>query len=129
MIPKFRAWHKLEKRMFPVTTLHFNDNGPIVVGLFEGIDSWGTPLESVELMQWTGRDVMRHDLYEGDLVESPYDCLNNSNKSIYTIEWQNDSWQARSIEDDCCYYLDDIINCDDVKILGNIYQNAELLKD
>jgi len=124
MIPNFRAWDKDNKYM------EYTDKNLVVCFSDEGVEVTDhttfshscTSMESFELMQSTGlKDKNGTEIYEGDIVKNIYD-------EIYTVKWF-----------DAAFYLEEKYNGgfdyhelhfeDNKKVIGNIYENPELLED
>ncbi len=121
---KFRAWHKGKKiigNVLGIDILHkeiffSNEN----VDCYEHVD-----FKNIELMQYTGlKDKNNKEIYEGDIVKL------RANHGIGVIKYY-DEWGAFVVEYvkskplavlGMNYYKEDI------EILGNIYENSELLK-
>ena len=120
---KFRAWHKEEKiigEVLGIDILHkeiFFSN--------EDVDCYEhTDFKDIELMQYTGlKDKNRKEIYERDIVKL------RANHGIGIIKYY-DEWGAFIVEYikprplavlGMNYYKEDI------EVLGNIYQNPELL--
>ena len=120
---KFRAWHKEEKiigEVLGIDILHkeiFFSN--------EDIDCYEhSDFKDIELMQYTGLyDKKGKEIYEGDIVKL------RANHGIGVIKY-SDEWGAFVVEYikprplvvlGMNYYKEDI------EILGNIYENSELL--
>jgi len=126
---KFRAWDKERKEMCIVTRLEFAIGGDAIRGQF----GWyGGGWEEVEgallknrryvLMQYTGlRDVNGREIYEGDIVE-------DGKGKRYEVRWCN-SYAGFSFESDeeAIPFLE-IPFPSSLKVIGNIYENPELLK-
>lgn len=123
---KFRAWDRLTGKMFPVGII---DCSIQVVYIEEsnGLDSCRNS-DEVELMQSTGLvDWEGVEIYEGDIVKIPDD---------YEVFGKNAGETCKVIFDSGCFRLktsrgrgrgfwfeDDST----VTIIGNIYENPELL--
>ena len=122
---KFRAWHKGKKiigEVLGIDILHkeiFFSNED--VDCYEHID-----FKDIELMQYTGlKDKNNKEVYEGDIVKL------RANHGIGVIKYY-DEWGAFVVEYikprpltvlGMNYYKEDI------EILGNIYENPELIKE
>jgi uncharacterized phage protein (TIGR01671 family) len=114
---KFRAWDRKNKAMF--------FSGEIVIYLDGTIFEWQMqdlePTKNIEIMQFTGlKDKTGKDIYEGDVVK-------NKRGNVYSVIWKN-----------CGFFFDEksetmlinhtIIYDWEVEVIGNIYENLELLK-
>lgn len=121
-IPKFRAWDKENKEMLFVKQIDFIFE-KVVLGCYESFF-----FDEVELMQSTGLvDWEGVEIYEGDIVKIPDD---------YEVFGKNAGETCKVIFDSGCFRLktsrgrgrgfwfeDDST----VTIIGNIYENPELL--
>ena len=120
MIPKFRAWDKELKMMCDVLKIDFG-NGTLfyrhwLYGVSREID-----LNEVIVIQSTNlKDKNDVEIYEGDMVENSY-------KEIGFIKNCNDAFCFNRKERN--FYLSGIGAGSPFKILGNIYENPELLED
>lgn len=130
MIPKFRAWIKEEKEMWPVHAI-FYDNKTVWVEEPDDEEPSGLlEFDDVILMQSTGlKDKDGKEIFEGDIVrfedcyiETDFLC---NNRGI--VEWNQGGF---TITDRFSVTMEDLLDGDslDVKIVGNIYKNPELLK-
>lgn len=123
---KFRAWHKKYKFMVRVTGINMICSNaisiqyPIVNIRTQSGQIW-TAFENVELMQYTGlKDKNDVEIYEGDIVI----C----DDEICTIVWDEPyvTYAVSSKENG----NDSLGNFEpkDLEVIGNIYQNKELLE-
>ena len=126
---KFRAWDKGLKRMIYLSepTVENDDFSGIVFKLRDYFVSAFSSdrIEDLELMQYTGlRDKNGREVYEGDIVrfkdwwdEEMVGEVRYSEKDMaFTIV--NDFWDGFPI-----------MYADDLEVIGNIYENPELLEE
>ena len=130
---KFRIWHLNDNSMNNLGTISFKDGQVGYVDYDGDFDRW----DNVVIMQCTGlKDNKEKLIYEGDIIK----------------DYLNDKREVRYIQDQCTYFLKDIneselefvndnvntyCECqatltsgisDGYEIIGNIYENPELLK-
>lgn len=121
---KFRAWDKVTQKMF-ATGFHLIGEvmafGVIEEYLAEN-PAGKTILErmgDVEIMQWTGlQDKNGKDIYEGDVIQ-------DSEGSRAPVIWEEDNCQFLASFSDGCGLQ---VLGDWAVVIGNIYENPELLK-
>lgn len=118
---KFRVWHKTQKQMF--TKLYLDFSGRIGMWDCRETEIQFDNYPFLELMQYTGlNDVKGKEIYEGDIVryiDNRYETAFGGNKlRLDKIEWNNDG---------CCFFPM-LYYCSDILIVGNIYENPELLR-
>lgn len=114
MIPKFRAWDKTENLMSDVREISFFDKYvELESGVFRGFDE-------VALMQSTGlTDKHTVDVYQGDIV---WDDMNEE-YGVVRIE------EAKTIIEWDVHVEDLFENIGFYEVVGNIYENKDLLKE
>ena len=122
---KFRAWLKEERKMVNVETLFIGINR-LCFGNSKTEDLFFRDFEEVELMQYTGlEDKNSKEIYEGDIL-----FFRDENMK-YVVVWQDTAFIIESIEirkySEKMYWLDDTEIC--CEIVGNIYENKNLLKE
>ena len=121
---KFRAWDKLNYRFLsmPLVGIDFENDCVNSYEIEQISDTEYKTVQNVcysyELMQYTGlKDKNGVDIYEGDIVKGNY------LKGIGVVEW-NDKF--------CKFDISHKINItpsDEFEVIGNIYENPELLKE
>ena len=131
MIPKYRAWHKTWEEMCKVKRIRFNDEENIttvfVVGKTSGSNAY---LKDVKLMQSTGlKDNKGKEIFEGDILacETDDEVINvnvfwDEEHALFMFESKKYNEQeplAELVEN----------NTYPFEIIGNIYENPELLED
>ena len=135
---KFRAWHKEDKIMwFPTLVSTGSERNAIYTYPDNEKTNNLVPNypQDCELMQYTGfRDKNGKEIYEGDIVK----YKNEVNDEIITpIEWSNEcsGWFANRggrladlIHEQTIIRKKQFKEVDYPEIIGNIYENPELLK-
>jgi len=75
-----------------------------------------------KIMQYTGlKDKNNKEIYEGDIFHI------GSKKILYVVEWIDCGLKGRQIKNKSWIGLD--YWKDDIEVIGNIYENPELLKE
>lgn len=126
MIPKFRAWDKNNKYM------EYTDKNLVVCFSDEGASAvdhttFGhscTCMEDIELMQSTGlKDKNGTEIYEGDIVSANHPRLG---EFIGFVDNAIGNFKVRGVGQ--YEYLSDDLD-GTYEVIGNIYENPELLED
>lgn len=122
---KFRAWLKGEKKMVEVEAINFN--GCIMAENWHKFD-----FETIELMQFTGlKDRDGKEIYEGDIITAGIvGEMYSAKQRKHIVEY---------IDRQGCFcgkthivkreYFVPLREMYDVEIIGNIYENADLLEE
>ena len=129
---KFRAWQKTWEEMGKVKRIRFDDEGNITTVLVKG-QAFGSNvhLEEIELMQSTGlKDKNGKEVFEGDVIAIEVDdtgtpinarVFQNSKIGVLMFHVFEDNEDVPMVE-----LLED--NSVAFEIIGNIYENPELLE-
>ena len=124
-IPKFRAWDKISKNMFPVMMIDFGQSY-VMIEEINGL--WcERDFDEIELMQSTGLiDEDGKEIFEGDILKT-YDG------ELAKVVWNKElaCWEAEFLDEivDLSEVADVKSNRSDCEIVGNIYENPELLEE
>ena len=123
---KFRAWHKEKKEIVNVEEIDFMNK---VINYIDNDyennrqEIIGAYFEDIELMEYIGlKDEYGDEIYEGDIV-----TLHNSRYKVIF-----NSKEARFVLKDAFFEMDIPFtnnNNERMEIVGNIYENPELLGD
>ena len=113
---KFRAWDKINKDMFNVESINFQERR-----VYKDTVSY-REFEDMELMEYTGlKDKNNKEIYEGDIFHI------GSKKILYVVEWIDCGLKGRQIKNKSWIGLD--YWKDDIEVIGNIYENPELMEE
>lgn len=126
MIPKYRAWNKTWEEMGRVKRIRFGDDGNVTTVLFIGKDlGVNAKIDDFELMQSTGlHDKNGKEVFVGDIIK----CTRGCPHEVY-LEKEYGGTYVGSMP---AIYLKGIREgyawTGDEEIIGNIYENPELLE-
>jgi len=127
---KFRAWDKIRKIWIHIMSIQWFSGKEGCVA--DGTHSY--PFSDIELIQFTGlKDKNDKEIYEGDIVRTPDIadnlweiywhingfCLGRKRKDKSVLDWPTDE------NGYVCYGRSWV----DIEVLGNIYENPELLEE
>ena len=121
---KFRAWDKENEKMMKVSSLHL-ENKEISVkenGTFH-------LFRMQDLMQYTGlKDKNNKEIYEGDIVLIKLDETSTWYKTV--VGFKKGAFIANLIDkEDYVYIFHHGFTDDDFEIIGNVYENKNLLEE
>ena len=133
MIPKFRAWHNELGRMMSIINIFLNDGEIEELDLNDAVMSdWITVYpKEIKLMQSTGLvDEDDKEIFEGDILKVK---IMNGQSWLETVRYNDEKAMFiskevnRKVPESPLY---DLFNTDlfVVEIIGNIYENPELLE-
>jgi len=124
---RLRAWDYKGKRMVKVLAIDWEHQTiDCEAGLDYGEVGWWErcyhqPLENFEFLQFTGvRDKNGKEIYEGDI-------LKNSYGSLYEVKWVPSMMSFMCSPLKVVYEVRHIDNLD-AEVIGNIFENTELLR-
>ena len=126
MIPKFRAWHNELGRMMSISDMWFNVDSLGEIGLNDAVmnDYITVSPDEIELMQSTGlKDKNGKEIFEGDILKS--------NKYITSVFYERGAYCvkfSRTPNTTVTMNVISFIEKYKTKIIGNIYENPELLE-
>ena len=127
MTTKFRAWHKTWEEMGKVKRIRFDDEGNITTIFVRGKTSGSNAyFKDVELMQSTGlKDKNGKEVFVGDIIK----CTRGCPHEVYLEK----EYGGTYIGGMPAIYLKGLLSgyvwTEDEEIIGNIYENPELLED
>ena len=115
---KFRAWDERGQQIIDNEELQMNCDG------FAAIDEEGTEFPMDVIMQYTGlKDRNGKEIYEGDIIK----CTVTENSADYLQIEAGDKHSVLRIISIPELYQEGL--SDDGEIIGNIYENPELIKE
>lgn len=119
---KFRAWDKENETMVYPKGILFD--GRVVFFSCGALE----PFEGYELMQYTGlKDKNGMEVYEGDIINICTEGGCNPAKVIFDNEDQKGCFCVIGYLGDLrTYPIKDFVDCE-IEVIGNIYENPELL--
>lgn len=124
MIPKYRAWDSAKKEMFK-DTFAITESGQVVVVEQESVAS--SPdyvfVDHLVIMQSTGlKDKNGKEIFEGDIVKMAKDVY--SEPTYYeVVRHRGGAYRLESKQHGCELWL----RHTDCEVVGNVYENKELL--
>lgn len=129
MIPKFRAWHKPMQRMSEVLAISY-ERQKVKIRHLRGTTHMTVLFDDVEPMQSTGLfDENGQEIWEGDVVEfEDADDIENVYINQGVIEWCQGGF---IVTNRTSVTMGDLLDGNnlEVTVIGNIYENPELLEE
>ena len=124
---KFKFWNKIARRFQPASKYAVDGEGKLVSYDYEMM-AYDDPVEfsntCIVAQQYTGlKDKNGIEIYEGDIVKATSD------------QYENENFVGKVIFDEGCFLtwinkndIRGIWGEDDIEIIGNIFENSELLE-
>ncbi len=121
---KFRAFLKSNQVMYDVLTLDIIDKKALIENAEKQLKGY-VKLQEIELMQYTGlKDNIGKEIYEGDIISF------GDNKAVVFYEHAKFKAKYRYYNNCYCYdALSDVLYFKKVEVIGNIYENKELIDE
>ncbi|EGP5586774.1 YopX family protein [Enterococcus hirae] len=131
MIPRYRVWDKQTERMHIVSGIDFNDGLVSSVNIWHEGWPWVLEPDEIALMQSTGmKDKNGVEIFEGDIVAVENHPFQRKEDSSAGMEIEGDyvvGWNQH----DLTWCAGDLLLArlkPYVRVIGNIYENSELLE-
>ncbi len=132
---KFRTWEKKNKKWImddcPIV-LYGDGSGHILIEVDHVHGNETIFLEDVELMQFIGlKDKNGKEIYEGDIVNYNSKYIKSSNKEEFNrmlVVFLNGGYYLES-KNKAHFHFGIVSKEGDLEVIGNIYENPELLED
>ena len=124
---KFRAWDKKAKKMSEPFNLIKEEE-------ILGLDRINLYFYDCELMQYIGlKDESNREIYEGDVLEFRWFVFREKKRIVGFVEYKEPEFgvriiSPRDIKHKLRSLVAPVLNQVQFKIIGNIYENSELLK-
>ena len=133
---KFRAWNKVTKKTYEVIKIDFYNEkvgylfaDPITQGEAIGYFKFS----DIDLMEYTGlKDKNGKEIYEGDICRwRDLETFNDEIlEDIFVVVWNDEklAWYTQNEDGNFGYDLYEYTDDRDLGVIGNIYENIDLLE-
>ena len=123
---KFMAWHEEKKILREVLEISFS-GGYVILAGFGSFGEIEAPKKDVELMEYTGiKDIHNNRVFEGDIVKITPAYGHKTYIGEVMYYEGNACYLVKTTEE--YYFTFMSYDIKSVEVLGNIYQNKELMK-
>ncbi len=130
---KFRGWHTTQKKMFTAEEMSDDQLTLLPTGQFINVSGSSTlrstiyPQDKFIPLQYTGlRDKNGKEIFEGDILTYHDSCRflddDSEGNEISSVRWKDQflSWSCQN---------EMLCDTEEPEIIGNVYENPELLKE
>ena len=124
---KFRAYHKERKEIFEIASIDFEEKK---AALSNGIIKLlNVDFKQFELLQYTGlKDKNSKEIYEGDIVLVNPGGISTWYKTV--VKFKEGGFIAGLINEENYFYIfNPGFDSDDFEVVGNIFENKNLLEE
>ncbi len=129
-VPKFRVWHKPMQRMGEVLAISF-ERQKVKIRHLRGTTHMTVPFDDVELMQSTWQfdnSTPKKEIFESDIVEWEHKDTGQLVRGIIKYDAEFGFWGMTDVRFNDLRAIGYLAN-QKVTVLGNIYQNKELVEE
>ena len=128
VVPKFKAWHKPMQRMSEVLAISY-ERQKVKIRHLRGTTHMTVPFDDVVLMQSTGLfDKNGKEIFEGDIVEWEHKDTGQFVRGIVKYDAEFGFWGMTDARFNDLRAIGYLAN-QKVTVLGNIYENKELVEE
>ena len=127
---ELRAWHKPMQRMGEVLAISY-ERQKVKIRHLRGTTHMTVPFDDVELMQSTGlfdNSMPKKEIFENDIVEWEHKDTGQLVRGIIKYDTEFGFWGMTDVRFNDLTAIGYLAN-QRVTVLGNIYQNKELVED
>ena len=133
---KFRVWDKKLQILGTVSNIDFEyEEVTFYIDDEEELETC-QPFEDVQLMQSTGLfDKNGKEIFEGDIINSgylfkgsPFEEEDEYEEEKGVVEFLNCGFNIE-FKNHTALFIDIMLNCEDAEVIGNIYEDKELLEN
>ncbi len=131
---KFRAWHSKQKKMYSAEEMSEDQMCLLPTGYFINVSGTSTKLSRIDFdrimipLQFTGLlDKNGKEIWEGDIVKDYW------RYKLYAVSFFSGAFRGHYDDlepqsENSTGWLFDKVEADNCKVVGNIYENPELLE-